>query len=86
VIRSDSDVVEQPKTDDRPLYDALLGGFVYQALLVAHDLKMFPLLSAKPATVSEVSQGLGIDPRPAEALLKLSAALDLQRKRPVATR
>lgn len=77
MTRSDSDVVNQPRTDDRPLYDALLGGFIYQALLVAHDLKLFALLSAKPATVSEISQALGIAPRPAEALLKLSAALGL---------
>src|SRR5262245_16378639 len=77
VIRSDLDVLVQPRTDDRPLYDALFGGFVYQALLVAHHLKIFPLLSAKPATVWAVSPGLGIQPRPAEALLKLSAALGL---------
>ena len=42
---SGSEAVRKPRTDDRPLYDALLGGFVYQALLVAHDLKLFRFLA-----------------------------------------
>jgi hypothetical protein len=51
--------------------DAVNGTF---ALLVAHDLKLFPALSQGPLTLAQVAARLGIAERPAEALLCVAAA------------
>ncbi|MCI0628783.1 MAG: acetylserotonin O-methyltransferase [Acidobacteria bacterium] len=58
-----------PRSDDTKLIravDAMTGSF---ALLVAHDLKLFPVLSQGPLTLQQVAAALGIAERPAEALL-----------------
>ena len=63
-----------PKTDDTKLIqalDAMVGSF---ALLVSHELKLFPALSQGARTVAEVARALGIAERPAEALLSAAAA------------
>jgi hypothetical protein len=44
------------------------------ALLVAHDLKLFPALSHGPLTLVQVAARLGIAERPAEALLCVATA------------
>src|SRR5215472_18353417 len=51
--------------------DATLGSL---ALLVAHDLKLFPALSEGPRTIAQVASQLGIAERPAEALLCVAEA------------
>ena len=63
--------IRKPRTDDRPLWDLQFGIWGYTALLVAHDLKLFPLLAEKPRTLAEVCEALNIARRPAEALLTL---------------
>ncbi|MBI5444617.1 MAG: methyltransferase [Deltaproteobacteria bacterium] len=68
---------ERPRTDDRPIWDLLFGIYGYPAVLVAHDLKLFPLLGAKPRTLEEICEALRIHPRPAEALLTVCLALGL---------
>jgi hypothetical protein len=59
------------------LDDILFGLDGYWAVLVAHDLKLFPLLAEQSRTLAEVSDGLKIARRPAEALLTVCTSLGL---------
>ncbi len=45
------------------------------AALIAHKLKLFPLLAEKPRTIDEICESLGIVRRPAEAMLAVNTAL-----------
>lgn len=67
--------IRKPRQDDRPIWDVLFGIFGYPAVLVAHNLKLFPLLAEKPLTISELCDALKIERRPAEALLAVCASL-----------
>jgi hypothetical protein len=69
--------IRTPRTDDRPLWDLQFGIWGHTALLVAHDLKLFPLLADKPRTLAEVCEALTIARRPAEALLTLCVSMEL---------
>jgi hypothetical protein len=69
--------VQRSRTDDRPLWDIVFGIWGYPAVLVAHDLKLFPLLAEKPHTLAEVYNALQIARRPAEALLTICTSLGL---------
>lgn len=40
--------MRKPRTDDRPLWEVVLGGYGYPAVLLAHRLKLFPLLAENP--------------------------------------
>ena len=71
------------RTDTRLLDDIVYGLDGYWAILVAHDLKLFPLLAEQPRTLQEVSEALRIARRPAEALLTVCLAQGLlQNPRP----
>lgn len=61
--------LQKPRTDEKQLWDIYSGNFAYKTLLVAHDLKLFPLLAKKPLTLAEVCEDLHINRRGAEALL-----------------
>ena len=61
--------------DDRPLWDVVLGCYGYPALLLAHKLKVFPLLADGPLLLSEICESLNIKSRAAEALLTTATAL-----------
>jgi hypothetical protein len=69
--------VRQPRTDSRLLDDIVFGLHGYWAVLVAHDLKLFPLLGAHPCTLQEVCERLQLARRPAETLLMVCVALGL---------
>jgi hypothetical protein len=69
--------LRKPRTDDRPLWDVFFGVWGYPAVFVAHELKLFELLSKKPLTVDEVAEAKGIQRRPADALLALCASIGL---------
>ena len=69
--------IRRPRADDRLMRDVLFGVSGYPAVLVAHDLKLFPLLAERPRSLGEVCDALQIAPRPAEALLSLNASLGL---------
>jgi hypothetical protein len=64
----------QPRGDTRLLDDVVYGLDGYWAILVAHDLKLFPLLAEKPRTLHEVCVAPRLPPRPAEALLTVCTA------------
>jgi O-methyltransferase/methyltransferase family protein len=70
-----------PRVDDRPLWDVMLGLWGYPAVLVAHELKLFELLAAKPLTLEEVCKTKQLAPRPAEALLAVCTSLGLVSRR-----
>jgi len=46
--------MRKPRTDTRLLDDIIFSLPGYWAVLVAHDLKLFPLLAAHPCTLQEV--------------------------------
>ena len=69
--------IRKPREDDRPLWDIIFSMSVGPAVLVAYDLKLFPLLGKRPRPLSEICAALGIAPRPAESLLALCAAAGL---------
>ena len=73
--------VRRPRADDRLMRDVLFGISGYAAVLVAHDLKLYPLLAAQPRTLPEVGDALHIAPRAAEALVSISTALGLVEER-----
>ena len=75
MTHSSSAEIRRPRTDDRPLWDVVLGVYAYPAIFVAHRLKLFPLLAAGSRTLPEVCEALGIKRRPAEAMLAASAAV-----------
>jgi hypothetical protein len=67
----------RPRTDTRLLDDITFGLSGYWAVLVAHDLKLFPLLGANPCTLPEVCNRLQLARRPADALLTVCVSLGL---------
>jgi hypothetical protein len=69
-----SQVIRKPKTDERLLWDILLGGYAYRTLLVAYHLKLFPLLAEQPLTAVKVAETLNIQIRPTNALLTFCTA------------
>lgn len=69
--------IQKPRADDRLLWDIIMGIYGYQAVLVAHDLKLFPLLAEKPMTIQEISDALHIALRPTEALVSVCISLGL---------
>ena len=69
--------IRKPRTDEQPLWDSIFGNIGYAAVLVAHDLKLFPLLAEQPRTLPEIAEALNIARRPAEALLATSVSLGL---------
>jgi hypothetical protein len=69
--------VRKPGTDDRLLWQIIMGIYGYHAVLLAHDLKLFSLLAKKPLTMAEICDALKLAPRPAEALLSMCLSLGL---------
>lgn len=67
----------KPRTDDRRPRDIVCGIYGYPAVLVAHDLKLFPLLAEQPCTLPEICERFHIGRRPAEVLLMVCTSLDL---------
>ncbi|MEH2245312.1 methyltransferase [Nostoc sp.] len=68
--------LNKPKTDGKKVWDAYLALFCYPILLVAHELKLFPLLAETPRTLQEISQNLNLELRAAGTLLSACASMD----------
>ena len=69
--------IRMPCADDRPLWDVFFGIWGYPAVFVAHELKLFELLSEKPLGLDEIAAAKGIARRPAEALLAVCVSIGL---------
>ena len=67
--------VQIPQVDDRPVWDVVFAVYGYPALLLAHRLKIFPLLAERACTLPEICAALNIHQRPAEAILTAATAL-----------
>lgn len=67
--------IEVPEVDDRPLWDVIFAIYGYPALLLAHKLRIFPLLAENARTLPEICDALNIQQRPAEAILTAATAL-----------
>lgn len=67
--------IQAPRVDDRPVWDVVFAVYGYPALLLAHRLKIFPLLADGPRTLTDICNSLNIKQRPAEAILTAATAL-----------
>ncbi|MEH2155349.1 methyltransferase [Nostoc sp.] len=68
--------LDKPQTAGTKVWDVIVGLYNYPTLLVAHELKLFPLLAETPRTLEEISQSLNLAPRAAGTLLSVCASLD----------
>jgi hypothetical protein len=75
VERTASFDIKRPRTDDRRVWDVVFGVYGFPAVLLAHKLKLFPLLANRSRSLSQVCEALGIKRRPAEAILTAAVAL-----------
>jgi Dimerisation domain len=71
----DAATIRKPRSDDRALMDVVFGLYGYPAVLLAHRLKLFPLLAEKPQTLPEICVSLHLAQRPASALLSVCTSL-----------
>lgn len=69
--------IRKPQTDERLLWDILLGGFAHRLLLVAHNLNLFSILDKQPLTNVQVAEALNIQIRPANAVLTFCASVGI---------
>jgi SAM-dependent methyltransferase len=69
--------IRLPRSDDRLLLDIEFGSYGYLAVLVAHDLGLFELLSQQPRPLAGICLALNLERRPAEALLNIGLSLGL---------
>ncbi len=76
-MTADAPKIRKPRTDGLALWDLLLGSFAYNALLVAHNLKLFALIGGGARTLTAICDATGIAPRPARALLATCTASGL---------
>src|SRR6185436_19423609 len=75
--RSMSQELRKPRVDDGRMWDILLGMVGYPAVLVAHQVKLFPLLGERTQTTDEIAAALGMALRPVRTLLALCTSLGL---------
>jgi hypothetical protein len=75
VGRTGSIDIKRPRTDDRWVWDVVFGVYGFPAILLAHKLKLFPLLANRSRFLPQVCEALGIKRRPAEAILTAAVAL-----------
>lgn len=66
--------IRRPRSDDRPLLDIFFALEGSIAVFAAHKLGLFESLGTRALNLSEVCDALKLAPRPAEALLSISAA------------
>ncbi|KIO48885.1 methyltransferase [Nitrosospira sp. NpAV] len=67
--------IQGPRSDDRALWDVAFAVYGYPALLIAHRLKVFPLLADGARTLTDICEMLSLQRRPAEAILTAATAL-----------
>jgi predicted O-methyltransferase YrrM len=65
---------QQPRGDDRPLWDVVFAVYGFPALLIAHRLKVFSLLEQGARTLPEICTALNIKRRPAITILSAATA------------
>jgi predicted O-methyltransferase YrrM len=66
--------MQQPRGDDRPLWDVVFAVYGFPALLIAHRLKVFSLLDQGARTLPEICTALNIKRRPAITILSAATA------------
>ncbi len=69
--------IPEPSTDERQLWNIIFASAGNRILLVAHNLKLFPVLAAKPCTLIDVCNAIAIEQRPAEVILTVLTSIGL---------
>lgn len=73
--------LKKPRTDDKKLWDIILGNAGQRTILIAHELKLFPFLAEKPRSLAEICEELKIEDRPARAILGVLVGLEILNSR-----
>lgn len=69
--------IPKASTDERLLWNIVFASAGNRVLLVAHNLKLFPLLASKPLTLTNICEAIAIQQRPAEVLLTVLTSIGL---------
>ncbi|MBW4562754.1 MAG: methyltransferase [Mojavia pulchra JT2-VF2] len=69
--------IDNPQTNGRQVWDVIIGLHAYPTLLVAHELKLFPLLAEAPRTLQDICQSLNLANRSASAVVSICTSLGL---------
>lgn len=67
--------MQEPRVDDRPMWDVVFAVYGYPALLLAHKLRLFSLLADGSRSLTDICRSLNIKQRPAEAILTVATSL-----------
>ncbi|MEV6333045.1 methyltransferase [Streptomyces sp. NPDC051909] len=67
----------RPRVDDCLVNELLMSSLTLPAVLVAHELRIFRLLSERSLAFEEISQRVPVDGRPLKAILQLCASKGL---------
>ena len=71
-----SNLLDLPSLDDKPLWDVIAGLVGYQAILVAYDLGLFSYLDKEPKSFIQIAKKLGIEKRPLDAIISTCLSLN----------
>lgn len=71
---TDSNVLKAPAATDEALRTMSAAMMGFPSILVAHQLRLFELVGARPRTAAEVAAELGLRARPAETMLDVATA------------
>jgi hypothetical protein len=73
--KATTSVIRKPQTDGTQVWDAIVGLHGHPTVLVAHELKLFPLLAETPRTLQEICQSLNLAPRATGTLLSICSSM-----------
>jgi cyclopropane fatty-acyl-phospholipid synthase-like methyltransferase len=77
IIKPEITSIPQPQTNGKQVWDVIIGLHAFPTVLVAHELKLFPLLAESPRTLPEICQSLNLASRAASAVLSICTSLEL---------
>lgn len=77
INKSSFGIIQQPQTDGKQVWDVIIGLHAYPTILVAHELKLFPLLAENPRTIEDICQSLNLQIRATSAVLSICTSLGL---------
>jgi O-methyltransferase domain len=73
--------IRKPRTDDKLPWNIVFAVWGAPAVLVAYQLKLFPLLAEKPRSSDDICTAKDLQRRPAEAILSVTTSLGITRLR-----
>lgn len=71
--------ITMPRSDDKPLWDVLLGVFGLQALFISHKLGIFEAIGKRPLTQSQLCEEFDLERRTSQVLISTATSLGFLR-------